>query len=191
MFARLLKVSLQIWKVSYINQQNQMHIKLKEKTLCLLFSKENFSVWNVTKIARLKFAKFYQCTIVGNKAEGRISKTGNKKTKHVKFSEKRSFHTPDTHTYICVSGGKTFSFFGKFGLLCFLVASVLRFTLLPYYWRNVSSLMFNLFLRMNFIYIVCRYSFWWISSISKVFPVVNFRENLCPPKISTFLVGET
>ena len=34
---------------------------------------------------------------------------------------------PDTHTYVCVSGGKKYSFFGKFGVLCFLETPVLRF----------------------------------------------------------------
>ena len=33
---------------------------------------------------------------------------------------------------VCVSGGKKYSFFGKFGVLCFLVTPVLRFALLPY-----------------------------------------------------------
>ena len=33
--------------------------------------------------------------------------------------------------------GKKRSFFGKFGVLCILVTSVLRFALLPYYQRNV------------------------------------------------------
>ena len=48
---------------------------------------------------------------VGNKAKGRISKR------------------------VCVSGGKKCSFFGKFGVLCFLETPVLRFALLPYYRR--------------------------------------------------------
>ena len=43
-----------------------------------------------------------------------------KKTKHAKFSQKR------------ISGGKKCSFFGKFGVLCFLETPVLRFTLLPH-----------------------------------------------------------
>ena len=34
----------------------------------------------------------------------------------------------------CISGGKKCSFFGKFGVLCFLETPVLRFALLPYYW---------------------------------------------------------
>ena len=53
-----------------------------------------------------------------------------KKTKYDKFSEKR--------TYVRVSGGKKCSFFGKFGLFCFLETPVLRFALLSYYRRNVA-----------------------------------------------------
>ena len=35
------------------------------------------------------------------------------------FPKKEHFLPPDTHTYVCVSGGKKPSFFGKFGVLCF------------------------------------------------------------------------
>ena len=56
-----------------------------------------------------------------------------KKTKHAKFSERRRFLPPDKHTYLCVSGSKNRSFFGKFGMFCFLEKPVLRFALLPYY----------------------------------------------------------
>ena len=50
-----------------------------------------------------------------------------KKTKHSKFSKKRTFFT-----HVRVSGGKKSSFFGKFGVLCFLVtpAEIHLFTLL-------------------------------------------------------------
>ena len=37
--------------------------------------------------------------------------------------------------YVCVSGGKKCSFFGKFDVLCFLETPVSRFALLPYHWR--------------------------------------------------------
>ena len=67
--------------------------------------------------------------------KGESQNGSNKNTKHAKFSEKRTFFTPGTHTYVCVSGGKKRSFFGKFGVLCILVTSVLRFVLLPYYRR--------------------------------------------------------
>ena len=36
------------------------------------------------------------------------------------FPKNEWFVHPDTHTYMCVSGGKKYSFFGKFGLLYFL-----------------------------------------------------------------------
>ena len=53
---------------------------------------------------------------------------GNKKTKNVKFSEKRTFLNP---TCAC-QGVKNVCFFGKFDVLCFPVTSVLRFAFLPY-----------------------------------------------------------
>ena len=37
---------------------------------------------------------------------------------------------------LSVLGSKKCSFFGKFGVLCFLETIVLRFALLPYYWQN-------------------------------------------------------
>ena len=43
------------------------------------------------------------------------------------FPKNEYFLPPDTHTYVCVSGGKKYSFFGKFGVLCFLETPVLRF----------------------------------------------------------------
>ena len=42
--------------------------------------------------------------------------------------------------YVCVSGVKKYSFFGKFGVLCFLVTSVLRFAHLYYYRRFIKIL---------------------------------------------------
>ena len=92
-----------------------------------------------------------------------------KKTKHVKFTEKRTFFTlwyahvwnlwkdletpvlrfvflpyyhflhPDTHTHVCLSVGKKCSFFGKIGVLCFLETPALRFTLLTSY-RGIGNI---------------------------------------------------
>ena len=42
---------------------------------------------------------------VGNKPKEQISKGCCKKTKHAKFSKKKNFLSPDTQTYVCVSGG--------------------------------------------------------------------------------------
>ena len=41
---------------------------------------------------------------------------------------------------MCESGGKKCSFFEKFGVLCFLVASVMTFAVLPYYRRVKGAL---------------------------------------------------
>ena len=43
------------------------------------------------------------------------------------------------NTYVWVSMGKKCSFFGKFGVLCFLETPVLKFALLPYYRRVLES----------------------------------------------------
>ena len=43
------------------------------------------------------------------------------------FPKNEYFCRPDTHTYLGVSGGKKCPFFGRFGVLCFLVTTVLRF----------------------------------------------------------------
>ena len=63
---------------------------------------------------------------------------GNKKIKHTKFSEKTSISYP--LIYVCVLGSKECLFFGKCGVLCFLVASVLRLVLLLYYQRILIEL---------------------------------------------------
>ena len=66
------------------------------------------------------------------KQKGQSQKGCYKKTKQAKFSKKKYFLPPDTLICVCVSGGKECSFFGKFGVLCFLVTLFLRFALLPY-----------------------------------------------------------
>ena len=73
----------------------------------------------------------YNSSVIRQKSESQYGYF--KKTKHARFSEKRTSLAPDTHTYICVSGDKKCSFFGKFDVLCFLETPVLRFALLPYY----------------------------------------------------------
>ena len=55
------------------------------------------------------------------------------------FPENEHFLPPDTNMYVCVSGSKKCSFFGKLDVLCFLETPVLRFALLPYYRRKKSE----------------------------------------------------
>ena len=51
------------------------------------------------------------------------------------FLKNGHFLPPDMGKYLCVSGGKKYSFFGKFDKLCFLETFILRFALSPYYRR--------------------------------------------------------
>ena len=55
-----------------------------------------------------------------------------------RFSDKRTFLTPDTHTYVIVSKCKKCLFFEKFEVRYFLQTLVLRFALFPYYWRAAA-----------------------------------------------------
>ena len=100
---------------------------------------------------------------VGNKAKRRILKRvgASRKQSTPNFAKNEHFLSPDTHAYVCVSGGKKCSFFAKFVVLCFLKTPVLRFSLLPYY-RQI-----NLFLCQychhvwNFILISLYYAGYW------------------------------
>ena len=60
---------------------------------------------------------FSRYKIVNNKAKGESQSVCYKKTKHANFPRNKHFLTPDD-------------------LLCFLVTTVLRFALLPYYRGN-------------------------------------------------------
>ena len=77
-----------------------------------------------------------QAQFDGNKANRAILKTGvSRKQSTQNFSKNEHFLPTDTHTYVCVSGGKKCSLFEKFCVLCFLETPVLRFVLLPCYRR--------------------------------------------------------
>ena len=84
--------------------------------------------------------------------KGESQNGGSKNTKQVKFSKKPTFFIPDS--YMSVSVGIKRSFFGKFGLLCFLDTSVLRFTYLLYYWRHIIIISVDLFFIFSLIFIV-------------------------------------
>ena len=79
------------------------------------------------------FCNHWQHQIVGNNAKRWISK---RRLQARNFSKIEHFLPPDTHTCACASEGQKCPFFGKFGVLCFLVSSVLRFALFSYYRRN-------------------------------------------------------
>ena len=87
----------------------------------------------------------YTCTymhsilvhVFRNKAKGRISKRVFQENKARQIFRKTNISYPliRTRTY-CWFFGKKCWLFGKFGVLCFLVTTVLRFVLLLYYRRS-------------------------------------------------------
>ena len=82
------------------------------------------------------------------------------------FQKTNIFYPLIRTRYVCVSGGKKCSFFGKFGVLCFLETPVLRFALLPYYRQIIQK-------------IICKgesrlYPFVWVFVAS-----ISFRLSLC------------
>ena len=74
--------------------------------------------------------------VVGNKAKGRISKRAFQEKKARQIFRKMNISHPLIRTRTYVSGSKKCSFFGKFGVLCFLKTPVLRLPLLPYHRRK-------------------------------------------------------
>ena len=59
------------------------------------------------------------------------------------FPKNERFLPPDTHTYVCVSGGKKRSFFGKFDVLFILVTSS-NFSKIKFKIQNVTNVRFNI-----------------------------------------------
>ena len=85
-----------------------------------------------------------KANFVGDEAKGQISKRVLQENKAGQIFQKTNSFYPElcARVYQGVRdvrflGGKKCSFFGKFGQLCFLVTSVLRFALLPYYRRII------------------------------------------------------
>ena len=78
---------------------------------------------------------FSERQFIGYKAKRRISKRGFQENKTCQIFRKTSIYYPLIRTTYLFTGGKKCSFFGKFGMFCFLETSVLRFALLLYYQR--------------------------------------------------------
>ena len=125
-----------IWRVlmsSYnLKKANKWFIheieeRLKTCQRCWQNHLKLFQFWEEVKMKALKI----KGTVI--QIRGPISKRVFQENKARQIFRKRSISYPLTHTYVCVSGGTKCLFFGKFGVLCFLETSVLRFALLPYY----------------------------------------------------------
>ena len=85
--------------------------------------------------------------------------------------------------YVCLSGGKKCSFFGKFGLLWFFVTSVLRFFLLPYHQRFFLYLKGKKKVSKNTKQKICFKSFYLVylkvsNTLNNFFSLVNQVDDL-------------
>ena len=90
----------------------------------------------------IAFGIHLKLQFVGNKAKGRISKRVLQENNRQIF-RKTNILYPLIRKRTCSyqgggGGGKKCSFFGKFGVFCFLVTPVLRFALLPYCRRIIQ-----------------------------------------------------
>ena len=87
---------------------NYLSIKWKYKTIknlasaIIYFSKGNLDVCRIAKIQKFSVFAFQSNTF--------------SLVRHLLFNQMSNEHflPPDTHTYVCVSGGKKCYFFGKF-----------------------------------------------------------------------------
>ena len=76
--------------------------------------------------------RIYSNNIIGNKEKERISKRVLQEDKARQIFRKRNICYTLIPTWTCGYLVKNCSFFGKFGVLCFLVTPGLRFAFLPY-----------------------------------------------------------
>ena len=100
-----------------------------------------------------------------------------RKTKHAKFSEKRTFFYPLIRAY---QGVKKCSFFGKFGVLGFPETPVLRFALLPYYRQFTSrkfcnSTLFGNSFQRNFMSLLKLVNWFWFVNLHLYYWTVDWE----------------
>ena len=71
-------------------------------------------------------------SLVSSKVSSKVNlETGVSRKQSTPNVPKNKHSPPYTHIYVCVSGCKKCSFFGKFGVLCFPETLVLRSAFLP------------------------------------------------------------
>ena len=106
-----------------------------------------------------------------------------KKTKHAKFPENAHFSPPDTHTYVCVSGGKKYSFFEKLGVLCFLE---IHFSDLPFCLKKLrfdgKKLRFSQIIKVFTVFRIFLFSF--MRTLNKLYSIDDL---VCNNKIETLI----
>ena len=92
-----------------------------------------FFEWTRILLEIFYSAPNYSLHFLGSKAKGRVSKRLLQENMASQIFRKTNISYPMIRTRLCAyQEGKKWSFFGKFGVLFFLVTPVLRFLLLPF-----------------------------------------------------------
>ena len=105
----------------------------------------------VSSFAGLSVITLIILSVIRQKGE---SQNGRNKTKHTKFSEKRTFLPPDTHTYLCVSGVRNVRF----------LENLVRFVLLPPFWDSPFCLITDDIGTMILVIVLFVVDFLWLKS---------------------------
>ena len=101
-------------------------VAFPQKTFSLQFNKNILSIFD-------KYMECHESQFVGSKTKGRISKRVLQENKARQIVQKTKAFYPLIRASRCAYEGVRDCFFSrKFGVLCFLVKSVLTFALLPY-----------------------------------------------------------
>ena len=94
--------------------------------------------WGKSSLSGLKGSKSFLTQIIRRhilRHAGESQNGSNKKAKHAKFCKTKKTKKP--RIFLTPWYARVHSFFGKFGVLCYFVTSVLRFALLLYYPNNL------------------------------------------------------
>ena len=146
------------WRMCISNRNYSIDLLCKSMNWFLYAGDLHHKTVNFASVKSFNFSQ-----TVGSMLKGESQSECFMKTKHAKLSKKtRTFCTPwyvhgsssippenirkpevfrgYRSGTVYTSGCKKCSFFGKFGVLCFLETRVLRFALLPYYRQNIYFL---------------------------------------------------
>ena len=115
-------LTLNNWMLAGCFHQSTTYLKSTSTAFVWHIMEQKYGAFNVN----FELSPYHNPSVIRQKGESQ--NRDKKKSEYAKFSEKQTFLT------LLIRTRTTCSFFGKFGVLCFVI-SVLRFVLLPYYQR--------------------------------------------------------
>ena len=130
----------------HILQTSKLHQKFQKFMNKAIKKEKNWKTPKLYNVSSSNKKHSRNSSVIRQKGESHESQNGCfMKTKHTKFSEKRTFLTP-WYAHVRVKYTRTKClFYGKFGVLRFLETPVLRFALLLYYRRIFKDFHMKLF----------------------------------------------